>query len=142
MALIFPAGTTVTLADAPAGSPTTIAGIKSVSENTSEMKMGDVTALADGVIKELPSNRVDPGEVEITVFLDDTAVATNFKTIVATKRNAGTKVILNINLPGTHDDTNRLVGPYSGYITQLGEPAIETGDDALTWKFKIRNSAA
>lgn len=137
---LFPAGTTATLADLPAGTPTGISGLKALGENTKEMKLGNVQGLADVQVIEVPTGVIEPGEIEVTVFLDDTAPTTNFWTVIDTKTGSGQKVSLQVDLPGSFDATTKLIPAIQGYIKTRTTPAIEVGDDALSFKFNIRAS--
>lgn len=137
MAVVLPQGTTATLTPA-SGSAITLKAI-SVTGATRTVAMADITALSDYVIKRLPS-RVDPGTVQFELYLDDTATATNdLKTIkdwqatlspslAAPTSITYNSVTLSLNFPGSNIDT--LIS-YQGYISEVTDPTVGAGDEAL-----------
>lgn len=140
MAVLLPVGTTATLKDEPSGSPAALTNLRGVGGNEGTMSFADVTALADSTLKRLPA-RLDPGTVQITFYLDDTAVATNQLAALKAKRDAKQKVTVAVNLPGSFDDASTLIS-YTGYIATVSNPEIMAGDDALTYTITIQISAA
>jgi len=139
MAVVLPLGTTVTLTPAT-GTAITLNAL-SVTGTTRSVAMADVTALSDYILKKLPS-RVDPGTVQFEVYLDDTATATNhLKTLrdwqaTVTGSSIGyNSVTLSINFPGSTIDA--LVS-YQGYISEVTEPSVSVGDEALRFSVTIQ----
>lgn len=137
---ILPAGTTATIADLPSGSPTSLANLKTIGGNDATMAFADVTALADSELKRLPS-RIDPGTVQFTFFLDDTATATNQLTTLRGKQTAKTKVRIAVDLPGAIDATTKII-QYDGYISTVGSPEVGSTDDALQYTVTLQVSSA
>ena len=142
MAVVLPLGTTVTLTPAT-GTAITLNAL-SVTGSTRSVAMADVTALSDYILKKLPS-RVDPGTVQFEVYLDDTATATNsLKTLrdwqaTVTGSSIGyNSVTLSINFPGSTIDA--LIS-YQGYISEVTEPSVSVGDEALRFSVTIQVTA-
>jgi hypothetical protein len=140
MAVVLPAGTSATIKDEPSGSPTALDNLKTIGGNDGTMAFADVTALADSTLKKLPS-RLDPGTVQLTFYLDDTAPATNQINGLKTKRDAKTKVTIAVNLPGAFDDSTKII-TYTGYIATVSNPEIGSTDDALQYSVTLQVSAA
>ena len=140
MAVILPAGSSATIKEEPSGSATALSNLKMVGGNDGTMSFADITALADTTLKKFPS-RLDPGTVQLTFFLDDTAPATNQITDLKSKRDAKTKVTIAVNLPGTFDDTTKII-TYTGYIATVSNPEVGAADDALQYTVTLQVSAA
>ena len=137
---ILSAGTTATIADLPSGSPTSLDNLKTIGGNDATMAFADVTALADSTLKRLPS-RIDPGTVQFTFFLDDTATATNQLKTLRDKQSAKTKVRIAVDLPGAIDATTKII-QYDGYIATIGSPEVGATDDALQYTVTLQVSSA
>lgn len=139
MALVLPAGSTVTYATLTSGVPggtTTISNVVSVGGGAYTKNTADVTGLADTTIQRLPA-RGDSGTVQLTIFLDDTATATNQYTVLKGRMTSGTHTRISVNLPGaTIDDLQ----PYDGYITEVTTPEIASSDDALRYTVTLQLS--
>ncbi len=142
MAVVLPLGTTATLTPAT-GTAITLNAI-SVTGATRSVAMADITALADYTLKRLPS-RVDPGTVSFELYLDDTATATNpLKTIrdwqatVTGSSISYNSVTLSLNFPGSTIDS--LIS-YQGYISEVTDPTVGAGDDALRFTVTMQVTA-
>jgi hypothetical protein len=143
MAVVLPLGTTATLTPAT-GTAITLNAI-SITGATRSVAMADITALSDYTLKRLPS-RVDPGTVSFELYLDDTATASNhLKTIKDWQAtiSAGpvigyNSVTLALNFPGTNIDG--LIS-YQGYISEVTDPTVGAGDDALRFTVTMQVTA-
>lgn len=139
MALVLPAGSTATVCTLTAGSPgatTAISNLISVGGSTQSKAVTDVTGLSDTSIQRLPA-RGDSGTVQLTIFLDDTATATNQYTALKTRLTAGTHTRIQINLPGSGIDDLYV---YDGYFTEVSSPEIGASDDALRYTVTMQRS--
>lgn len=139
MALVLPAGSTASVATLTAGSPgaaTAISNLISIGGLTLTKNMADVTGLSDTKIQRLPS-RVDEGTVQLTIFLDDTATASNQYTSLKGRLTGGTHTRITINLPGSGIDDMYI---YDGYVTEVGNPEIAAGDEALRYTVTLQIS--
>jgi hypothetical protein len=106
--------------------------------------MAEITALSDYTLKRLPS-RVDPGTVSFELYLEDTATATNpLKTLrdwqaTVTGSSIGyNSVTLSLNFPGSTIDA--LIS-YQGYISEITEPTVTAGDEALRFTVTMQVTA-
>jgi len=139
MALVLPAGSTATVATLTSGSPgaaTAISNLISVGGTTYTKNTADVTGLSDTKIQRLPA-RIDEGTVQLTIFLDDTATASNQYTALKTRLTNGTHTRIVLNLPGSGIDD---MYTYDGYITEVGSPEIGASDDALRYTVTLQLS--
>lgn len=138
MAYVLPAGSSATIDNVPTSTPTALVGLLSIGGNTATMAMADVTALADSTLARLPS-RLDPGTVQLTFLLDDTATATNQLTALKTRQTSKTKSVIAVGLPGTTIDT---LLTWTGYISEVTTPEVATGDEPLKYTVTMTVSAA
>lgn len=139
MALVLPAGSTATVATLTSGSPgatTAISNLISVGGTTYTKNTADVTGLSDTTIQRLPA-RIDVGTVQLTIFLDDTATASNQYTALKLRLTNGTHTRIALNLPGSGIDD---MYTYDGYITEVGSPEIGASDDALRYTVTLQLS--
>jgi len=139
MALVLPAGSTASVATLTSGSPgaaTAISNLISIGGLTLTKNMADVTGLSDTKIQRLPA-RVDEGTVQLTIFLDDTTTASNQYTSLKNRLTGGTHTRITINLPGATIDDMYI---YDGYVTEVGNPEIAAGDEALRYTVTLQIS--
>lgn len=138
MAILIAVGSSATIDNAGGSTPTNLTNLISIGGNTATMSMADVSGVADSTLAKLPA-RIDPGTVQLTFFLDDTATATNQLTALKTRMTGKTKSVIVVNLPGTTVDT---LLTWTGYITEVTTPEVGASDDAMRYTVTLTVSAA
>lgn len=138
MAILIAVGSSATIDNAGGSTPTNLTNLISIGGNTSTMSMADVSGVADSTLARLPA-RIDPGTVQLTFFLDDTATATNQLTALKTRMTGKTKSVIAVNLPGSSVDT---LLTWTGYITEVTTPEVGASDDAMRYTVTLTVSAA
>lgn len=138
MAILIAVGSSATIDNAGGSTPTNLTNLISIGGNTATMSMADVSGVADSTLAKLPA-RIDPGTVQLTFFLDDTATATNQLTALKTRMTGKTKSVIAVNLPGSSVDT---LLTWTGYITEVTTPEVGASDDAMRYTVTLTVSAA
>lgn len=138
MAILIAVGSSATIDNAGGSTPTNLTNLISIGGNTATMSMADVSGVADSTLARLPA-RIDPGTVQLTFFLDDTATATNQLTALKTRMTGKTKSVIAVNLPGSSVDT---LLTWTGYITEVTTPEVGASDDAMRYTVTLTVSAA
>lgn len=138
MAILIAVGSSATIDNFGGSTPTNLTNLISIGGNTSTMSMADVSGVADSTLAKLPA-RIDPGTVQLTFFLDDTATATNQLTALKTRMTGKTKSVIAVNLPGSSVDT---LLTWTGYITEVTTPEVGASDDAMRYTVTLTVSAA
>ena len=136
MAFVFPAGSSATLANTDTTASITLS-VTSIGGVSRSIAMADITTLTDTTLVKLPS-RIDPGQVTVECYLDDTATATNHLTIIKARVTNKTLSLLSVNLPGTNIDT---LCVYTGYVMSTTDPTVALGDDVLKFSFNMQITA-
>ena len=136
MAFVFPAGSSATLANTDTTASITLS-VTSIGGVSRSIAMADITTLTDTTLVKLPS-RIDPGQVTVECYLDDTATATNHLTIIKARVTNKTLSLLSVNLPGTNIDT---LCVYTGYVMSTTDPTVALGDDVLKFSFTMQITA-
>ena len=136
MAYVFPAGSSATLANTDSTASITLS-VTSIGGVSRSIAMADVTTLTDTTLVKLPA-RIDPGQVTVECYLDDTVTATNHLTIIRARVTNKTLSLLSVNLPGTNIDT---LCVYTGYVMSTTDPTVALGDDVLKFSFNMQITA-
>ena len=134
--ILLATGTTATIGPRGGSSPATISYLKSIGGNTQTTATADVSGLADTTLVKAPA-RLDPGAIQLTLFLDSTTSASNQFTTFKGYQTGKTAVTVTITLPGSIVDTFE---QFSGYITEMTTPELAAGDDALTYTMTLTQS--
>lgn len=127
---VFAAGTTASYAPVSGGAPVTMTGLTSIGGNTKARTTAETTLLSDTTLKRRPV-RTDPGTVQFTFQLNDTATATNEWSALNTLLGAGTLITVTVNMPGAFDAT--ALYSWSGFLSDLTTPELSANDTMLTY---------
>ena len=136
MAYVFPAGSSATLANTDTTASITLS-VTSIGGVSRSIAMADISALTDTTLVKLPA-RIDPGQVTVECYLDDTATATNHLTIIRARCTNKTLSLLSVDLPGANIDT---LCVYTGYVMSTTDPTVALGDDVLKFSFNMQITA-
>lgn len=118
-----------TLSNSTAGTTAALSGLVSIAGNARSTTFADVTGLSDTTMQRVPV-RHDPGTVQFTLFLDDTATASNLITLLNTRRTNKVHTRVTVDLGGTNIDS---LAVYDGYISEIGYPDVASTDEALKY---------
>lgn len=127
---VFAAGTTASYAPVAGGASVTMTGLTSIGGNTKTRTTAETTLLSDTTLKRRPV-RTDPGTVQFTFQLNDTATATNEWSALNTLLGAGTLITVTVNMPGAFDST--ALYSWSGFLSDLTTPELSANDTMLTY---------
>lgn len=127
---VFAVGTTASYVPVAGGTAVNMTGLTAIGGNTKSRTTADVTLLSDTTLKRRPV-RTDPGTVQFTFQLQDTATATNEWTALNTLLGAGTLITVTVNMPGAFDATALL--SWSGFISELTTPELASADNMVTY---------
>jgi hypothetical protein len=125
-----------TLSSSTAGTTAALNGLISIAANARSTTFADVTALSDTKMQRVPV-RNDPGTVQFTLYLDDTATATNLLSLLDARRIAKVHTRVTVDLGGANIDT---IAVYDGYISEIGYPDIGSTDEALRYTVTLQLS--
>ena len=125
-----------TLTSGTAGTTAALSGLISIAANARSTTFADVTALSDTKMQRVPV-RNDPGTVQFTLYLDDTATATNLLSVLDTRRLNKVHTRVTVDLGGANIDT---IAVYDGYISEIGYPDIGATDEALRFTVTMQLS--
>lgn len=127
---VFAVGTTAAYVPVAGGSSVTMTGLTAIGGNTKQRTVADVTLLSDTTMKRRPV-RTDPGTVQFTFQLQDTATATNEWSALNTLLGAGTLITVTVNAPGSFDATPLYT--FSGFLSELTTPEFGANDTMMTY---------
>lgn len=125
-----------TLSSSTVGTTAALNGLISIAANARSTTFADVTALSDTKMQRVPV-RNDPGTVQFTLYLDDTATASNLLTLLDTRRTSKVHTRVTVDLGGANIDT---IAVYDGYISEIGYPDIGATDEALRYTVTLQLS--
>jgi hypothetical protein len=141
MAYVLPAGSSATANTLATGTTSSGAAVAlnflvTIGGSTFSTAMSDVTGVSDTTIQRLPA-RFDKGTLQLTMFLDDTATATNQWTVLRTRQTNKTHTRISVGLPGSSIDD---MYNYDGYISEVSTPEVGTTDEALRYTVTLQLS--
>jgi hypothetical protein len=113
-----------------------LSGLISIAANARSTTFADVTALSDTKMQRVPV-RNDPGTVQFTLYLDDTATVSNLLTLLDARRTGRVHTRVTVDLGGSNIDT---IAVYDGYISEIGYPDIGATDEALRFTVTMQLS--
>lgn len=125
-----------TLTNSTTGTTAALSGLISIAANARSIAFADVTALSDTTLQRIPV-RADPGTVQLTIFLDDTATASNLWTVLNTRRTGKVHTRITVDLPGANIDG---LLTYDGYISEISTPEVAASDEALRFTVSLQLS--
>jgi hypothetical protein len=125
-----------TLTSGTAGTTAALSGLISIAANARSTTFADVTALSDTKMQRVPV-RNDPGTVQFTLYLDDTATVSNLLTLLDARRTGRVHTRVTVDLGGSNIDT---IAVYDGYISEIGYPDIGATDEALRYTVTLQLS--
>jgi len=125
-----------TLTSGTAGTTAALSGLISIAANARSTTFADVTALSDTKMQRVPV-RNDPGTVQFTLYLDDTATVSNLLTLLDARRTGRVHTRVTVDLGGANIDT---IAVYDGYISEIGYPDIGATDEALRFTVTMQLS--
>jgi hypothetical protein len=125
-----------TLTSGTAGTTAALSGLISIAANARSTTFADVTALSDTKMQRVPV-RNDPGTVQFTLYLDDTATVSNLLTLLDARRTGRVHTRVTVDLGGSNIDT---IAVYDGYISEIGYPDIGATDEALRFTVTMQLS--
>lgn len=131
--ILLSTGTSATIGPRGGSSPSQVSFLKSIGGNEQITSMSDVSALLDGTLVKAP-NRLDPGTIQLTLFLDSTAGGSNQWTTLKGYQTNKTAVTITLTLPGS---ITGIIPPFSGYVSGVTTPEMAAGDDAMTYTITI-----
>jgi hypothetical protein len=141
MAYVLPAGSSATANTLATGTTSSGAAVAlnflvTIGGSTFSTAMSDVTGVSDTTIQRLPA-RFDKGTLQLTMFLDDTATATNQWTVLRTRQTNKVHTRISVGLPGSSIDD---MYNYDGYISEVSTPEVGTTDEALRYTVTLQLS--
>jgi hypothetical protein len=125
-----------TITNSTTGTTAALSGLISIAANSRSIAFADVTALSDTTLQRIPV-RADPGTVQLTIFLDDTATASNLWTVLNTRRTSKVHTRITVDLPGSSIDG---LLTYDGYISEISTPEVSASDEALRFTVSLQLS--